>query len=75
MGLAVSVTMMADSLHSHNSNPRNRVKASPLVAGRSRKRECSTCTLRARESNYRVEFRGTTRGPRKRLRLTQLVRF
>jgi hypothetical protein len=26
MGSAVNLTMMTDSLHSHNSNPRNRVK-------------------------------------------------
>src|SRR6266481_3726123 len=56
MGSAVSLTMMTDSLHSHNSNPRWVALGSPPQSlGEDAKAECQE----------------TPRKPRKRLRLTR----
>ncbi len=62
MGSAVSLTMMTDSLHSHNSDPRNRVKGFASRGWEEWTFYVYLLPLRARERSHRVEFGGAARG-------------
>ena len=86
---AVRLTTMTDSLHLHNSNPRNHVKGfasrhGESVLRRTRGRRDTYLgvanhdaiqRLHPGKNNQRVEFGGAAGRPRKRLRLTRLSEY